>query len=155
MKNSKERNEKKAVLSSNPSESSLTKDKKWRPAEYKREKTKISLAVFGSGIFGKYLVKLQENKAGVTGVFYRALKRREATGDLIVLTIDEYKTSRICNRYSNNYLASVTHIKGHGVLVCKTCNTLWQRDINASNNMMPIALSIWKGNSRPQAYSRK
>ncbi|KAI9485383.1 MAG: hypothetical protein EXX96DRAFT_544910, partial [Benjaminiella poitrasii] len=64
--------------------------------------------------------KVEGNKTGVTRVFYRALKRTEAAGDLIILTIDEYKTSRICNRCGTDSLASVTHVKGHGVLVCKT-----------------------------------
>jgi hypothetical protein len=48
-------------------------------------------------MFGKDLVKLKGNRSGVTGILYHALKKREAVGDLLVLHIDEYKTSNICN----------------------------------------------------------
>ncbi|GAA5817579.1 hypothetical protein MFLAVUS_011127 [Mucor flavus] len=76
-------------------------------------------------------------------------KKREAAGDLLVVTVDEFKTSRICCRCGTDSLDGVAHVKGHSVLVCKTCNTLWQRDVNAAKNMMTISLSIWKGMGRP------
>ncbi|GAA5808947.1 hypothetical protein MFLAVUS_002347 [Mucor flavus] len=74
-------------------------------------------------------------------------KKREAA-------VDEFKTSRICCRCGTDSLDGVAHVKGHSVLVCKTCNTLWQRDVNAAKNMMKISLSIWKGMGRPKVYSR-
>ena len=45
-------------------------------------------------MFGKDLVKLKSNKCGVTGVLWRALKKREKEGDLLAVTIDEFKIGR-------------------------------------------------------------
>jgi transposase len=42
----------------------------------------------------------------------------------------------------------------NGILVCKNCNLLWQRDINAGNNMLDIAKFIWAGNGRPNQFTR-
>ncbi|KAI8984068.1 hypothetical protein BDF20DRAFT_363565 [Mycotypha africana] len=37
--------------------------------------------------------------------------------------------------------------------VCKHCHILWQRDINASKNMMTIAASVWAGHGRPSQFT--
>ncbi|KAI9484080.1 MAG: hypothetical protein EXX96DRAFT_606993, partial [Benjaminiella poitrasii] len=84
-------------------------NKKWRICYLMMEQNMTSKKVFSSELFGKDPIKLKGNKAGVTGVLCRVLKRREAAGDLIVLTISEYKTSRICNECGTDPLASATH----------------------------------------------
>jgi transposase len=38
------------------------------------------------------------------------------------------------------------------VLVCKHCETVWNRDVNASKNMLNIATAIWKNLGRPVQY---
>ena len=118
------------------------------------EREKVPLIVFGAGMFGKNSMKLKGNRCGIAGVFWRALKRREAAGDLIAVTIDEYKTSKVCNACNNDPLARMSELKGCSVLVCKACKTLWQRDINACKNMLSISLSIWNGRGRPSKYRR-
>ncbi|KAI7899413.1 uncharacterized protein BX663DRAFT_521655 [Cokeromyces recurvatus] len=40
------------------------------------------------------------------------------------------------------------------VLTCSSCHTLWQRDINASRNMMTISISIWQGRERSTPFQR-
>jgi hypothetical protein len=45
------------------------------------------------------LVKLKGNKCGVTGVFWHALKKWEKEENLLVVTINEFMTSRICSIY--------------------------------------------------------
>ncbi|KAI9487628.1 MAG: hypothetical protein EXX96DRAFT_554009, partial [Benjaminiella poitrasii] len=47
-------------------------------------------------MFGKDLMKLKGLRCGVVGVMWRCLKKREAAGDLLVLPLDEYMTSQIC-----------------------------------------------------------
>ncbi|KAG2203223.1 hypothetical protein INT46_002505 [Mucor plumbeus] len=47
-----------------------------------------------------------------------------------------------------------SHTRGFGVLVFKTCKTLWHRDVNASKNMMSIAPSIWNQDGHPTAFQR-
>jgi len=114
----------------------------------------VPLIVFGTGMVGKDLVKLRGLRHGVTGMFYRTLKKREKEGELLVVPIDEFKTSRICNICKTDTLYKASHTRGYGVLVCKTCKTLWQRDVNASKNMMSIAPSIWNRDGRPTAFKR-
>jgi hypothetical protein len=106
-------------------------------------------------MFGKDSVKLKKNRCGVTGVLWRALKKREAAGGLVAVTIDEFKTSKICNSCQDEALGPVKHIRGNSVLVCKACSTLWQRDVNAAKNMMDISIATWKGDGRPVAFLRK
>ena len=106
-------------------------------------------------MFGKDLVKLKGNKCGVTGVLWRALKKREKEGDLLAVTIDEFMTSRICNICYEDSLKKVDGVKGHSVLGCQNCKTLWQRDINAAKNMLLISSLIWNGYGRPEVFSPK
>lgn len=55
----------------------------------------MPLVVFGSGMFGKNNVKIKGHRAGLLNVLYRMLKRREARGELAIVTIDEYLTSQV------------------------------------------------------------
>jgi hypothetical protein len=43
------------------------------------------------------LLKLKGIKCGVTGVLWHALRKRKKEENLLVVTIDEFMTSRICN----------------------------------------------------------
>jgi hypothetical protein len=106
-------------------------------------------------MFGKDLVKLKGLRCGVAGIMWRCLKKREAAGDLLVVPIDEFLTSQICNICKSRTLIDHPGVKGRSVLVCTTCNTLWQRDVNAAKNMMSISLSVWSGNAIPEIFRRK
>jgi transposase len=114
----------------------------------------VPLIVFGTGIVGNDLVKLRGLRHGVTSMFYRTLKEREKESELLVVSIDEFRTSRICNICKTDTLYKASHTGGFGVLVCKTYKTLWQRDVNAFKNMMSIASSIWNQDGSPTASKR-
>ncbi|ORE11873.1 hypothetical protein BCV72DRAFT_331883 [Rhizopus microsporus var. microsporus] len=152
------RSKKRQKQTANPKEkeNQITKNRsqKWKPAKFQTEREKVPLVVFGAGMFGKDSIKLKRNRCGATGVFWRALKRREAAGDLIAVTIDEYKTSKVCNACNSDSLTGMPGLKGCSIQVCSICKTLWQRDINACKNMLSISLSIWDGRGRPFQYSR-
>lgn len=105
-------------------------------------------------MFNKDIVKLKGIRCGVVGILWRCLKKREAAGDLLVVPIDEYLTSQVCSSCQTRTLEDHGDVKGKSVLVCKTCNTLWQRDINAAKNMMSISLSVWNGQGRPQIFRK-
>ncbi|PHZ08201.1 uncharacterized protein RHIMIDRAFT_79151 [Rhizopus microsporus ATCC 52813] len=143
----KKRSKKKQKQTVNPKEKknqvAKNRSQKWKPAKFQTEREKVSLVVFGVGIFGKDSIKLKRNRCGATGVFWRALKRRETAGDLIAVTIDEYKTSKVCNARNSDLLTSMPGLKGCSVQVCNICKALWQRDINACKNMLSISLSVW------------
>ena len=72
------------------------------------------------------MVKLKGIKCGVTKVFWHALKKREKKGDLLVVTIDEFMTSRICNICYEGSLKKVDGFKGYSVLEYQNCKTLWK-----------------------------
>ncbi|PHZ13508.1 uncharacterized protein RHIMIDRAFT_120980 [Rhizopus microsporus ATCC 52813] len=45
--------------------------------------------------------------------------------------------------------------KSHSILDCKACNILWNRDANASRNMLDISWAICRGKERPSVFTRK
>lgn len=84
------------------------------------------MIIFGDGIFGK--------ETGMMGVLWRVLKKRETEGGLTTVTIGELNTSKIRSKCYSDALKLVSYIHNQDVLECKTCTTLWQRDINAAKN---------------------
>ncbi|CEP14429.1 hypothetical protein [Parasitella parasitica] len=83
-------------------------------------------------------------------------KTREAAGELIVLTIDEFKTSKTCSSCfdSNLGIVKTPYFKGNSVLACPKCKKVWQRDVNAAINMMTISRAVWMGEERPEVFTR-
>ncbi|KAG2202266.1 hypothetical protein INT46_009992, partial [Mucor plumbeus] len=131
-------------------------DRKAR-AKKKRNDNSISSTVKAHDITKysrKRLVKLRGLRHGVTSMFYRTLKEREKESELLVVPIDEFRKSRICNICKTDTLYKASHTGGFGVLVCKTCKTLWQRDVNTFKNIMSIASSIWNQDGSPTAFKR-
>lgn len=57
------------------------------------------MVAFGSRMFGKDSLKFRGHRTGVVGVLYRALKRRKRQENVIVVTVDELRISRV-KRYS-------------------------------------------------------
>lgn len=104
-------------------------------------------------MFGKDQVKFKGLRAGIVQKIFNALKRREAEGGWIVVTIDEYNTSQkysLC--LSQVKIIKSPNFKGFGVLSCNTCKVVWQRDVNACFNMMTISLSVWAERERPAEF---
>ncbi|KAI7900981.1 uncharacterized protein BX663DRAFT_438345, partial [Cokeromyces recurvatus] len=121
-----------------------TKQNKWKPIKYQQDSTKVPLIVFGSGMFGKDNVKLKGLRCGIVGKLYKLLKKREAEGQLIATTIDEFKTSKTYSLcfFDDLKIISTKSFKGVAVVCCERCSKVWQRDSNAANNMMTISKSI-------------
>ncbi|KAI9480383.1 MAG: hypothetical protein EXX96DRAFT_537659 [Benjaminiella poitrasii] len=111
-----------------------------------RRKRESSFTSFWCGHVGKDSVKLKGNRNGIIEVLWRALKKREAVDDLLVVTINEYKTSMICNNCYTDSLKSLKGVRGHSILDSKSCSILWQHSVRAPKNMMSISISIWKAN---------
>ncbi|KAI8975446.1 hypothetical protein BDF20DRAFT_878746, partial [Mycotypha africana] len=57
----------------------------------------------------------------VVGKPFATLKKREAEGQLMVVTIDEFKTSKTCSLcfYDDMQIVDTLGFKGTGVLHCK------------------------------------
>ncbi|KAL1929249.1 hypothetical protein VTP01DRAFT_2308 [Rhizomucor pusillus] len=135
------------------------KGKKWRKARVNCDNNgKMTLIVFGSGMFGKKDgVPLKGHQSGVVGILCRELKKREANGEVAVVKIDEYLTSQICHACLSRTLDNMITddgVKHHGIQVCKSRGTLWNRDTNASKNMFYIAKCIWSGHGRRAPFVR-
>ncbi|KAL0082312.1 hypothetical protein F4703DRAFT_1954813 [Phycomyces blakesleeanus] len=94
------------------------------------------------GMFGKDSVKLKGNLCGVTGILWKTLNNRERDGRLIAVTIDKYNYSNNRSSCHLKKLKPLEHICGHSILEFISCRISWQRDINASKNMMTISLRL-------------
>jgi len=82
-----------------------------------------------------------------------------------VYLVDEYKTSCICNKCHGNcekfricnnprpWKKDEITIR-HGLLRCKTCKVLWNRDENSSCNIYKIATCAIEGKARPEYLTR-
>ncbi|KAI8979054.1 hypothetical protein BDF20DRAFT_867392 [Mycotypha africana] len=72
-------------------------------------------------MFGKDAAKLKGQRCGFVGKLFATLKKREAEGQLIVVTIDEFKTSKTCSLcfYDDMQIVDFPKFKGTGVLYCK------------------------------------
>ncbi|KAG0826837.1 hypothetical protein G6F18_009759 [Rhizopus arrhizus] len=104
---------------------------KWRPLPFQENKEKYSSVVFDAGVFGKDMVKMKGIRCGVIGKLFATLKKREAAGELIVVTIDEFKTSKTRSSYFFDDLKVVKTpgFKSKGVLSCSKCKKLgWEKD---------------------------
>ncbi|KAI8879425.1 hypothetical protein K501DRAFT_193629 [Backusella circina FSU 941] len=95
----------------------------------------------------------KKNRCGVTALLWGTLKKREYnTKSLVILTIDEYCTSKVCYYYKYNGMDTVIDVKGVGVLQCKNCKIIWNRNTNAAKNMRTITHSIWQKQGRSTIY---
>lgn len=116
--------------------------------------------VIGIGDFEQH--KHRKFKEPVKGKGFRSLLRKQGYA---VFLVDEYKTSCTCHnchercdtfRYCQNpkpWKQEQT-IKRHGLVMCQTCHSIWNRDVNASLNMYDIMKSHITENKRPQHMLR-
>ena len=88
-----------------------------------------------------------------------------------VFLVDEFRTSTICSKCENIEATceSFRRVKNpkprsrvaypttrcHGLLRCRTCNTLWNRDVLGATNIHKIASSEILGEGRPQYLQRE
>jgi hypothetical protein len=84
-----------------------------------------------------------------------------------VFLIDEHRTSKVCScckdevEYYTEITKQRTYTKGalycHSLLVCKNkkCCKLWNRDINASKNILEIMEAEVRGKERAEYFKRK
>ncbi|KAG1254966.1 hypothetical protein G6F68_010607 [Rhizopus microsporus] len=104
---------------------------KWWPLPFQENKEKYSSVVFDAGVFGMDMVKLKGFRCGVIGKLFATLKKREAAGELIVVTIDEFKTSKTCSScfFDDLKVVKTPGFKGKGVLSCSKCKKFgWEKD---------------------------
>lgn len=112
--------------------------------------------------FGDFEQKQQRKfKEPTKGKGFRDLFRKAGYG---VYLVDEFRTSCRCSscegecttfRECGNprpWRNSV--ILRHGLVKCKTCSKLWNRDTNAASNIWKIAMAAIQGKERPKYLQR-
>jgi hypothetical protein len=105
--------------------------------------------------------KHRKYKEPVKGKGFRTLFRKAGYE---VYLVDEFRTScrcsacggecktfRVCENPRPFRTGSVLR---HGLVKCKTCSRLWNRDTNAASNIWKIAASAIRGESRPDYLRR-
>ncbi|KAI8062967.1 hypothetical protein BDF21DRAFT_428408 [Thamnidium elegans] len=121
------------------------------------DRTKMPLVIFGDGLKGSSHVKYKGRRVGVSDVIYKNLKRRQNLGEVLLLDINEFRTSSVCPNCKEMKLRThkVDDKSFFNILICNDCNIFWNRDILAAKNIMFIARQIWAGMDRPTIFTRQ
>ena len=128
------------------------------------EDTVVCMGDYSKG-GGGYHMKFQEPtlRSGMNTIFRKAGYQ--------VLLVDEHRTSKCCfnckhvdsnckkfltvenpRSYQRDKYPTVIR---HGLVKCTICDTLWNRDRNASLNILYLAQQAFQGKSRPKYLSRE
>ena len=105
---------------------------------------------------------MKGKRAGVCRILYKELCHLEHLGHLVVIKIPEFRSSKVCSKCNMMTLENIHEkIDGrlgsslHSVLNCKNCNTVWNRDVNASRNLHYIATYMAANeNRRPDIFTQ-
>ncbi|GAA5805581.1 hypothetical protein HPULCUR_011100 [Helicostylum pulchrum] len=127
----------------------VTGGKKYLKREFKQT-VALGDAVFPSSMKGII--------PGLARRLVKKLKIAEREGLLVTVPVTEYMTSKTCSNCSRNDTENI-EIDGvalFSVLLCpnQTCNTLWQRDINAPRNMHYISYNVIATGEVPAIFRR-
>jgi transposase len=100
-------------------------------------------------------------KEPIKGKGFRNLFRK--AGYLVYL-VDEFRTSCRCSachgecktfrECENPRPFRSGSILRHGLVKCKTCSKLWNRDTNAASNIWKVAMAAISGQDRPEYLQR-
>lgn len=64
----------------------------------------MPLVVFGDGLKNKDHIKLKGHRHGLSNKIYKQLKLREGLGELLLLDINEYYTSKVSHNSALSYI---------------------------------------------------
>ena len=106
--------------------------------------------------------KHRKYKEPIKGKGFRTLFRRNGYK---VYLVDEFRTSCKCSKCNGGNCEKFrkcrnpkpmknNDIISHGLLMCKTCNGLWNRDENSSRNIYKIAYNAINKKERPKYLCR-
>lgn len=76
-----------------------------------------------------------------------------------VMYVREFNTSKVCSNchYSKEMIGfdnGSHHVNKHFVRSCTNCHMIWNRDVNASLNMIYLAKEMIAGRQRPELFSK-
>ncbi|KAI8970482.1 hypothetical protein BDF20DRAFT_127597, partial [Mycotypha africana] len=134
----KERQEKKLTINVKAAAQERYKAKtvkKWTAAPFFEDRKKIPIVIFGDGMKNKDCVSFKGHPSGVTGKLYRTLLKRQRCSLAVVVDINEFRTSIVCNGCLAKNMNEVKVADGssiYGTKACNACGIVWQRDLNAA-----------------------
>ncbi|GAA5812210.1 hypothetical protein MFLAVUS_005660 [Mucor flavus] len=133
----------------------VTGGKKYLKREFKQTDDRIPLVALGDAVFP---TSMKGTLPGLARRLGKLLKQAEYEGLLVTVPVTEYMTSRTC---SNCYRNDTQNLQIGGVslfdvLHClnQNCNTLWQRDVDASRNMHRISYTAITTGETPIMFRR-
>ena len=90
--------------------------------------------------------------------FYNYLKTNyEDHKRILVFSTPEFNTSQICSKCNLHERIKACKkpaiAKPHFVRECKTCSTIWNRDINACRNIITVAKGLLERGYKPEIFS--
>ena len=91
--------------------------------------------------------------------FYDYFKRTFESDRVKIHSTSEYNTSQVCSKCNLHERvekvkdADIT--KPHFVRKCRTCLTIWNRDVNACRNIITVAKGILEYGSKPEIFSKQ
>ena len=116
---------------------------RWRRTPFHNDEERCPIVCLGDG---KFTRRGWRGKAiGHADRLRRALKLAQRDYRLVVVAVKESYTSKTCSTCGHRTLKNKeikehgSSYKLHGVLECDLCGRFWQRDTNASRNILAIA----------------
>ena len=91
--------------------------------------------------------------------FYDYFKRKFESNRVKIFSTPEFNTSQVCSKCNLHERvekvkdAEIT--KPHFVRKCRTCLTIWNRDINACRNIITVAKGILEDGKKPEIFSKQ
>ncbi|GAA5807598.1 hypothetical protein MFLAVUS_000964 [Mucor flavus] len=133
----------------------VTSGKKYLKRELKQTDDRIPLVALDDAVFA---TSMKGTLSGLARRLVKLLKQAEYEGLLVTVPVTEYMTSRTCSNCYRNDTQNlrIDGVSLFGVLHClnQNCNTLWQRDINASRNMPRISYTVITTGEIPIMFRR-
>ncbi|KAL0092613.1 hypothetical protein J3Q64DRAFT_1695120 [Phycomyces blakesleeanus] len=88
------------------------------------DKTKLRTICFRSGMFGKDAISFRYHRTCVAGVIYQQLKYRQNCEDLLLVTVDEIRPSKVASHIYFSFVFDIL-AKKLTLLMLLICSTLY------------------------------
>ncbi|ORZ22667.1 hypothetical protein BCR42DRAFT_388846 [Absidia repens] len=131
--------------------------RKWKKAPINNDKDKVPIVVFGDAKFGRN----KKGEGSLADKCRHLLSKADKSGKLVFVNMDEYRTSQVCSKCGHRKLTNAVITRPgeqakrmYAVLACRRCNTVWQRDTNASRNLRAAFMNLVTAGRRPGLLAR-
>ena len=136
---------------------------KWRPSAQRARDRRPSLVFYGDATLDSQVFQGRRTQAGLPGRIKKLYQSANAQGRLVMINISEFLTSQVCSACGARSLSHLTPVDTerslYSVLMCSTCRTKWNRDVNAARNILAKGLFMivherYQGNFDTATFQR-